>query len=60
MLLVLSLVPVLKQRFNKLVNGRSQANRDQKLNLLFLKQHDQSQKCRLKLVKNRQNALQRD
>ena len=31
MLLVLSLVLVLKQRFNKLINGRSQTNRDQKL-----------------------------
>ena len=28
MLLVLSLVPVLKQQFNKLINGRSQTNRD--------------------------------
>ena len=61
MLLVLSLVPVLKQRFNKLINGRSQTNRDKKSNLLFLQQHDQSQTFRLKLVKNRQKALlQRD
>ena len=30
MLLMLSLVPVLKQQFNKLINGRSQTNRDQK------------------------------
>ena len=44
MLLVLRLVLVLKQRFNKLINGRSQTNRDQKLNLLFLQRHDQSQK----------------
>ena len=54
MLLVLSLVPVLKQGFNKIINGRSQTNRDQKSNLLFLQQHDQSQKFRLKIVKNRQ------
>ena len=32
MLLMLSLVPVLKQWFNKLINGRSQTNRDQKPN----------------------------
>ena len=61
---MLSLVPVLKQ-FNKcnsieLINGKSQTNRDQKSNLLFLQRHDQSQKFRLKLVKNRQKALQRD
>ena len=31
-----------------------------KLNLLFLQRHDQSQKFRLKLVKNRQKALQKD
>ena len=36
MLLVLSLVPVLKQRPNILVNEESQTNRDQKLNLLLL------------------------
>ena len=64
MLLMLSLVPVLKQWFNKLINGRSQTNRDQKLNLLFLQRHFynffQSQKFRLKLVKNRQKALERD
>ena len=60
MLLVLSLVPVLKQRFNKLINGRSKTNKDQKLNLLFLQQDDQSQKFQLKLVKNRQKALQRE
>ena len=59
MLLVLRLVLVLKQRFNKLINGRSQTNRDQKLNLLFLQRHDQSQKFKLKFVKNRQKAVQR-
>ena len=59
MLLVLSLVPLPKQRFNKLINVRSQTDRDQKWNLLFLQRHDQSQTFRLKLVKNRQKALQR-
>ena len=59
MLFVLSLVSALKQQFNKLINGKSQTNRDQKLNLLFLQRHNQSQKFRIKLVKNRQNALQR-
>ena len=56
---VLSLVPALKQQFNELINGKSQTNRDQKLNLLFLQRHNQSQKFRIKLVKNRQKALQR-
>ena len=59
MLLVLSLVPLPKQRFNKRINVRSQTDRDQKSNLLFLQRHDQSQTFRLNLVKNRQNALQR-
>ena len=41
MLFVLILVPVLngiafKQQFNELINGKSQTNRDQKSNLLFL------------------------
>ena len=40
MLFVLSLVPVLKQHFNELINGESQTNRDQKSNLLFLQQHN--------------------
>ena len=35
-------------------------NKDQKSNLLFSQRHDQSQKFQLKLVKNRQKALQRD
>ena len=65
MLLVLSLVFILngiafKQQFNELINGKSQTNRDQKSNLLFLQRHNQSQKFRIKLVKNRQKALQRD
>ena len=46
-----------KQEFNELMNGKSQANRDQKSNLLFLQQHDQSQKCWIKLVKNRQKNI---
>ena len=29
----------------ELTNGKSQTNIDQKLNLLFLQRHDQSQKC---------------
>ena len=60
MLLVSYLVPVLKQQFNELINGKSQTNKRQKSNLLFLQQHDQSQIFWLKLVKNRQKALQRD
>ena len=36
MLHVLSLVPALKQQSNKLINGKTQTNRDQKSNLLFL------------------------
>ena len=57
---MLSLVSVLKQRFNKLINGKSQTNRDQKSNLLFVQRHEQSKKFRLKIVKNRQKALQKD
>ena len=57
MLLVLSLVPVLKQGFNKIINGRSQTNRDQKSNLLFLQRHDQSQRFWIKLVKNWQKNI---
>ena len=47
-LFVLSLVPALKQQFNELINGKSQTNRDQKSNLLFLQRYDQSQKFRIK------------
>ena len=41
MLFMLRLVPILKQQFNEcnsieLINGKSQTNRDQKSNLLFL------------------------
>ena len=35
------------------INGRSQTNKYQKLNLLFLQRHDQSQRFWFKLVKNR-------
>ena len=56
-LVVLSLVIVLKQKLNKHINRKSQTNRDQKLNLLFLQRHDQSQTFWLKLVKNKQKAL---
>ena len=52
------IISIKQQMIN--INGKSQTNRDQKLNLLFLQRHDQSQKFRLKLVKNRQKALQRD
>ena len=34
------------------VNEKSQTNRDQELNLLFLQRHDQSQMFRIKHVKN--------
>ena len=59
MLFVLSLVPALKQQLNEFVNGKSQTNRDQKSNLLFLQRHNQSQKFEIELVKNQQKALQR-
>ena len=42
------------------INGKSQTNKYKKSNLLFLQGHDQSQRFRMKLVKNRQKALQRD
>ena len=51
MLFVLSLAPPLKQEFNERINGKSQINRDQKSNLLFLQWHDQSEKFWVKLVK---------
>ena len=38
--------------FNEIINGKSQTNRDQKTNLLFLQWHDQSEKVWIKLVKN--------
>ena len=57
--MLLSLVPALKQQFNELINGKSQTNRDQKSNLLFLQRRDQSQKFWIKLIKNGQKTLQR-
>ena len=59
MLLVLSLVPAVNQKFNELIDGKSQTNRDQKSNLLFFQRHNHSQKIRIKLVKNQQKTLQR-
>ena len=46
----ISLVSVLKQQFNELMNWKSQTNRDQKSNLLFLQRHDPSQRFSIKLV----------
>ena len=40
MLLVLSLVPIIKQQFNELINGTSQTNGGQKSNLLSSQQHN--------------------
>ena len=40
MLFGLILTPALKEQFNELINGKSQANRDQKLKLLFLQRHN--------------------
>ena len=62
---MLSLIRVLKQKiikfsFIELINENSQTNGDQKSNLLLLQQHYQSQKFRVKFVKKKQKALQRD
>ena len=54
---VLGLVPTRKQQFNELINGKSHTYRDQKLNLLFLQWHDQSQKFQIKLVKYQQKNI---
>ena len=59
MSLVLSLIPALKQQFNKLINGKCKTNRDQKSNLLFLQRHNQSQKFQVKLVKNRKKNIRK-
>ena len=40
MLCMLSLVTILKQQFNELINCKNQTNRDQKSNLIFLQQHN--------------------
>ena len=37
---MLSLVPVLRQQFHELINGKSQTKRDQKSNLLYLQPHN--------------------
>ena len=50
MLLMLSLAPILKQQFNKLVNWKGQTNRDQNLALLFL-QHNEYWRNLLKIEK---------
>ena len=44
-------------KYNELINGKSQTNRDQNSNLSFLQWHDQSQKFQIKLVKNRQKNI---
>ena len=40
MLFMLRLVPTIKQQLNELINGKSQTNRDQKSNFLFLQWHN--------------------
>ena len=59
MLLVLSLVPILKQQFNKLWNGKRQTNKDKKSDLLFLQRHNWYWRIWFKLTKNRQKVVQR-
>ena len=51
---VLKKVSIIKEQSIKLINEKSQTNRDQNRTLLFLQRHDQSQTFWLKLVKNRQ------
>ena len=51
MLFVLSLAPVFKQKFNKLINGKSQTNRDKKSDLLFLQWHNYVEEFDLNLIK---------
>ena len=51
MLFVLSLAPVFKQKFNKLINGKSQTNRDKKSDLLFLQWHNYIEEFDLNLIK---------
>ena len=59
MLLRLSLAPVPKQQFNKLINGKSQTNRDQKSDLLFLQRHNQYWRTWFTLAKDKQKVVQR-
>ena len=54
---MLKKILIIKQQSIELINGKSQTNRDQKSNLLFLQRHDKSQICRLKLFKNRQKNI---
>ena len=54
---MLKKVLIIKQQSIELINGKSQTNRDQKSNLLFLQRHDKSKICRLKLFKNRQKNI---
>ena len=58
MLFMLSLVPILKQWFNKHINGKNQTNRDQKSNLLFLQWHNWYWRIWFKLTKGRQKIGQ--
>ena len=51
MLFVLSLASVFKQKFNKLINGKSQTNRDKKSDLLFLQWHNYIEEFDLNLIK---------
>ena len=54
MLFVLSLIPALKQQFNELINGKVK-----QIEIKNQTYYNQSQKFRIKLVKNRQKTLQR-
>ena len=51
MLFVLSLASVFKQKFNKLINGKSQTNRDKKSDLLLLQWHNYIEEFDLNLIK---------
>ena len=55
----LIIIMSLKQRIIN-INGRNQTNRDKKSNLLFLERYDKSRRFRIRLLKNKQKALQRD
>ena len=47
---MLSLVPVLRQQFHELINGKSQTKRDRKSSLLYL-QPDNIERLNLSLLK---------
>ena len=51
MLFVLSLASVFKQKFNKLINGKSQTNKDKKSDLLLLQWHNYIEEFDLNLIK---------